>query len=171
MYMHRYQCVFESFNLLDISPTHSYTNKIIPLSDAWTVHCSLLVFPLIVHADPYTAVRDLIVVIISTSYAKVQWNHTDECEMTDHYEFVFVDFTGGSVIHDTTKKWQRILLICKKGFKERKLMHSISVSVCPCLSETVCAMLSVWYVAMAWLVNEDSEYSSSWGGSPTNFFN
>ena len=58
----------------------------------------------LVHADPYTAVRDLIAVIVSTSDAVVKWNNTDECEMTDHYEVVLLDFTGESLINDTTRE-------------------------------------------------------------------
>ena len=50
------------------------------------VRCSLLVFDPLDCVDPYKSVRDLIVFIVSTSDAVVQWNHTDECEMTDHYK-------------------------------------------------------------------------------------
>ena len=71
----------------------------------------------LVHADPYTAVRDLTVVIISTSVAKVRWNHTDECEMTDHYQVILVDFTGESVFNDTTKELTKGLVNLQPEWK------------------------------------------------------
>ena len=92
--------------------------EIDPVMSSFTYYClyvirgvEVITDPLTLDViDPYTAVRDLIVVIISTSDAVVKWNHTDECEMTDHYEVVLLDFTGESLINDTTKELTKDLV-------------------------------------------------------------
>ena len=58
--------------------------------------------------------------------------------------------------------------------KKEKLMHSVSVY--PCLSETVCAQtLCMWLPSFDMLSCPDLQMttasSSSWGSSPTSFFN
>ena len=63
----------------------------------------------------------------------------------------------------------------RKDSNKRKYMHSLSVSVCPCVSETVCAnafrmgifvriALTSFYV----LTRLKTAGSTSWGSSPTN---
>ena len=70
-----------------------------------TVHHSLCSL----QTDPYEAVTDLLVTIVSESEAVIQWNHTDECEVADHYEVVVRDFTGDSVFNETTKGLMKVL--------------------------------------------------------------
>ena len=62
----------------------------------------------------------------------------------------------------------------EEGFK-KKCMHSRSVSVCPCLNETVCAhTFCVWLHCFDVLSCLDlrlkTASSSSWGSSPMSFF-
>ena len=60
----------------------------------------------------------------------------------------------------------------EEGFKEGTLLHN--VSVCPCLSETVCAhTFCMWLHCFDMLLSPGlrmkTAYSSSWGSSPTSF--
>ena len=125
-----------------------------------TVHHSLCSL----QTDPYEAVTDLLVTIVSESEAVVQWNHTDECEVADRYEVVVRDFTGDFVLNETTKGLMKVLehlqangkyevtvsMIGKDGgrgeatslvFRAGEMCVSACVFQCVCVHACVCACM------------------------------